>query len=147
MGKQNNNLIIRTVTGERFTPYSLSIKLNAKAILESASFDQGKSRYSILLIKEAFKVVQQKNDIYMEVNGRRKNIKSSASDILSILLYFANQHPKKNNNFPMPTGGIGFLSYEFASNCDTIFFTNKNDNLDYLTARNYDYNKQNRTSS
>ncbi len=130
MGKQNNNLIIRTVTGERFTPYSLARKLNAKAILESASFDQGKSRYSILLIKEAFKVVQQKNDIYMEVNGTRKNIKSSASDILSILLYFANQHPKKISNFPMPTGGIGFLSYEFASNCDTISFTKKNDNLD-----------------
>lgn len=130
MGKQNNNLIIRTVTGERFTPYSLARKLNAKAILESASFDQGKSRYSILLIKEAFKVVQQKNNIYMEVNGARKNIKSSASDILSILLYFANQHPKKISKFPMPTGGIGFLSYEFASNCDTISFTKKNDNLD-----------------
>lgn len=129
MGKQNNNLIIRTVTGERFTPYSLARKLNAKAILESASFDQGKSRYSILLIKEAFKVVQQKKDIYMEVNGTRKNIKSSASDILSILLYFANQHPKNNIDFPLPTGGIGFLSYEFASNCDTITFAKKNDNL------------------
>ncbi len=129
MGKQNNSLIIRTVTGERFTPYSLARKLNAKAILESASFDQGKSRYSILLIKEAFKVIQQKTDIYMEVDGRRKNIKSSASDILSILLYFADQHPKKNNSFPMPTGGIGFLSYEFASNCDTIIFNKKNDNL------------------
>lgn len=125
-----NNLIIRTVTGERFTPYSLAKKLNAKAILESASFDQGKSRYSILLIKEAFKVVQQKNEIYMEFNGTRKNIKSSASDILSILLYFADQHPKKNNSFPIPTGGIGFLSYEFASNCDTIIFSNKEDKLD-----------------
>lgn len=130
MEKENNNLVIRTVTGERFTPYSLARKLNAKAILESASFDQGKSRYSILLIKEAFKVVQQQNDIYMEVDGRRKNIKSSASDILSILLYFADQHPKKNSAFPIPTGGIGFLSYEFASNCDTIIFTEKTDNLD-----------------
>ena len=129
MGKQNNNLTIRTVTGERFTPYSLARKLNAIAILESASFDQGKSRYSILLIKEAFKVVQQKNDIYMEVNGTRKNIRSSASDILSILLYFANQHPQNNIDFPMPTGGIGFLSYEFASNCDTIIFNKKKDNL------------------
>jgi len=129
MEKQKNSLIIRTVTGERFTPYSLAIKLHAKAILESASFDQGKSRYSILLIKEAFKVVQQKNDIYMEVNGARKNIRSSAPDILSILLYFANQHPQKNSNFPIPTGGIGFLSYEFASNCDTITFNKKNDNL------------------
>ena len=130
MEKQKNNLIIRTVTGERFTPYSLARKLNAKAILESASFDQGKSRYSILLIKEAFRVVQQNNDIYMEVNSTRKNIKSSAADILSILLYFADQHPKKNSDYPIPTGGIGFLSYEFASNCDTIIFTNKKDNLD-----------------
>ncbi len=129
MKKHNNSLIIRTVTGERFTPYSLAKKLNAKAILESASFDQGKSRYSILLIKEAFKVVQQKNEIYMEVNGTRKNIKSSASDILSILLYFADQHPKKNSPIPIPAGGIGFLSYEFASNCDTIVFSKKDDNL------------------
>ena len=130
MKKQKNSLIIRTVTGERFTPYSLARKLHAKAILESASFAQGKSRYSILLIKEAFKIVQQKNDIYMEINGTRKNIRSSAFDILSILIYFANQHPKENSNFPMPTGGIGFLSYEFAVNCDTIIFTKKNDNLD-----------------
>ncbi len=130
MKKTDESLIIRTVTGERFTPYSLARKLHAKAILESASFDQGKSRYSILLIKEAFKIVQQKNDIYMEINGTRKNIRSSAFDILSILIYFANQHPKENSNFPMPTGGIGFLSYEFAVNCDTIIFTKKNDNLD-----------------
>ena len=130
MEKQMNNLKIRTVTGERFTPYSLARKLNAKVILESASFDQGKSRYSILLIKEAFKVVQQQQNIFMLVNGKRKKIKSSASDILSILLYFADQHPKKNSPFPIPTGGIGFLSYEFASNCDTIIFTEKDDNLD-----------------
>ena len=129
MGTKKNSLIIRTVTGERFTPYSLARKLNAKAILESASFDQGKSRYSILLIKEAFKVVQQKNDIHMEIDGIKKNIKSSASDILSILLYFANQNPKKNIDFPMPTGGVGFLSYEFASNCDTITFNKKNDSM------------------
>jgi len=69
MGKPKNSLLIRTVAGERFTPYSLAVKFNANAILESASFDQGKSRYSILLIKEAFKVVQHKNDIYMEVNS------------------------------------------------------------------------------
>lgn len=129
MGTKKNSLLIRTVTGERFTPYSLAKKLDARAILESASFDQGKSRYSILLIKEAFKVVQQKNDIYMEVNGTRKNIRSSAPDILSILLYFANQHPQKNIDFPLPTGGIGFLSYEFAANCDTITFNKENDSL------------------
>jgi anthranilate synthase component I len=129
MKKINNNLLIRTVNGERFTPYSLAIKLNAKVILESASFDQGKSRYSILLIKEAFKVVQQQNDIYIEINNKRKNIKSSAPDIFSILLYFADQHLKKDSMFPIPTGGIGFLSYEFATNCDTIVFKKKQDSL------------------
>ena len=130
MGKIQNNLIIRTVTGERFTPYSLARKLNAKAILESASFDQGKSRYSILLIKEAFRIVQQKDDIFLESAGKRKNIRSGATDILSILLYFANQHPESNVDFPMPSGGIGYLSYEFASQCDTINFSTKKDELD-----------------
>jgi anthranilate synthase component I len=130
MRKQQNSLVIRTVTGERFTPYSLAKKLDAKAILESASFDQGKSRYSILMVKEAFRVVQQNETIFMENNGVRKSIKSSAPDILSVLLYFSNQHSGKLHDFPLPSGGIGFLSYEFASNCDTINFQTKKDILD-----------------
>ncbi|MCF6335129.1 MAG: chorismate-binding protein, partial [Spirochaetales bacterium] len=125
-----DNFHIRTVAGERFTPYSLAKKLNAKVILESASFNQGKSRYSILLIKEAFRVVQQENNIYLLIKGIKKNINSSASDILSVLLYFANQHTKNNSDIPIPAGGIGFLSYEFAANCDTITFSSKKDNLD-----------------
>jgi anthranilate synthase component I len=43
--------------GERFTPYTLAVKLKAKAILESSSFIKGKERYSILLVTEVFKAV------------------------------------------------------------------------------------------
>ena len=43
---------------DRYTPFSLARKIGAKAILESASFARGKDRYSILMLEEAFHIVQ-----------------------------------------------------------------------------------------
>jgi anthranilate synthase component I len=121
--------IIRVVSGERFTPYSLAKKLNAKAILESSSFQKGKERYSILLVREAFRLTQQDHDVFMLKQGKRSKVKSPAKDILDVLNFFANQHPPVHQDIPVPTGGIGYLSYEFAARCDDFRFTNKADTL------------------
>lgn len=121
--------IIKVVAGERFTPFTLARKLNAQVILESSSFQKGKERYSILMVHEAFRVVQRDDRIYMKMDGKRFAIKSESKDILDVLLYFARQHPPIHQDLPLPAGGVGYLSYEFSRFCDTIRFHMKRDRL------------------
>jgi len=122
--------IMKILSGERFTPYALAKKLGAIALLESSSFQKGKERYSLLMLNEAFRIVDTGAGPHMEKNGKRYAINSKARDILDVLFYFANQHPQPHQDFPFPTGGIGYLSYEFARRCDTINFSKKSDPLE-----------------
>ncbi len=122
--------IIKILPGERFTPYGLARKLGALAILESSSFHKGRERYSLLVVKEAFRLDQTGREIALWVGGKRQVVRSEAKDILDVLIYFANQHTLPHQDFPFPAGGIGFLSYEFAAFCDTIRITQKHDELD-----------------
>ena len=122
--------IIKVVAGERFTPYTLARKLGARAILESSSFQKGKERYSILLVDEAFRVAQRDNRVVMKKDGATYAIKSTHQDILDVLRYFADQQPPLHQDLPIPAGGIGYLSYEFARFCDDMQFMMKQDPLD-----------------
>ncbi len=129
MASLRKDTIIKPLPGERFTPFSLANKLDAKIILESAAFTRGRSRYSILMVKEAFRVAQQDGDIYIEENGKRRRVKTTGKDILDVLAYFSAQHETPSAKIPFPAGGIGFLSYEFSRMCDTIHFEEKEDPL------------------
>ncbi len=122
--------IIKILAGERFTPFALAKKMKARVVLESSSFKKGRERYSLLLVREAFSVIQEGNDLYMEREGKRYRLKAAARDILDVLYYFARQHPPLHQDIPMPAGGIGFLSYEFARFCDTIRIREKEDPLE-----------------
>lgn len=124
-----SNQVIKVLSGERFTPYALARKLNARAILESATFDGGRARYSMLMVREAFRVSQAAGKVYFSDGEKRARIKSGASDILDVLNYFAEQHTAPQQDFPFPAGGIGFLSYEFSRYCDTIRFAERPDPL------------------
>ena len=129
-GTLRHDGIIKVVAGERFTPFTLARKLNARVILESSSFQKGKERYSILMIDEAFRIVQKDDLIFMKREGKRYSIKSESRDILDVLLYFAKQQPSLHQDLPLPAGGVGYLSYEFSRFCDTIKFHMKRDKLD-----------------
>lgn len=121
--------IIKILPGERFTPYALAKKLQAAVILESSSYQAGRERYSILMVEEAFRVIQRGEQIIMEADGKRFRIKTRGRDILDVLRYFADQHTPPQQDFPFPSGGVGYLSYEFAARCDTIRFGAKTDPL------------------
>lgn len=121
--------IIKVISGERFTPFALAEKLKAKAILESSSIEKGRERYSLLLIKEAFRVIQDGSNISLNKEGKKYKINHKKDDVLSILEYFASQHPKVHQDFPFPAGGIGFLSYEFCRFCDDINFPEQSNEL------------------
>ena len=122
---EQQNQVIKVLSGERFTPYALARKLKARAMLESATFDGGRARYSMLMVQEAFRVFQRGPEVFFDDGDRRFRIKSKAKDILDVLTYFADQHQPPRQDFPFPAGGIGFLAYEFSRFCDTISFRNR----------------------
>ncbi len=127
--KTTGNSILRMIPGERFTPFSLANKLNARVLLESASFVKGRERYSILLVREAFSVFQDREGIFMKKNGKTLRLGNRGKDILDVLLYFSNQHKGYEHPFPFPTGGIGYMSYEYAAKFDTVNLREKPDPL------------------
>jgi anthranilate synthase component 1 len=123
--------VIKVIPGERFTPYGLALKLGAQAVLESASSKKGRDRYSLLLVREAFRVSQEGKDVFLQKDGKKFRIKAGHRDILDVLMYFARQHSDPGQDFPFPAGGVGFLSFEFCRFCDTIRLTgDKPDPLD-----------------
>ena len=113
-------VMVRKINGERFTPLSLAKKLGAVALLESASFQRGRERYSFLLLREAFRVLQRGDELFMVRDGATLSLKTKAGDILDVLAHFSRQHDGRTEQFPLPTGGIGFLSYEYCRRFDTI---------------------------
>ena len=123
--------IIKIVPGDRYTPYGLAVMLGAKCILESSSFQKGRERYSVLLIREAFQLTQDHRGVVFKASADERSFKveSKARDILDVCSYFAAQHAPVKQDFPFPAGGIGYLSYEFARFCDNIKMKRQDDPL------------------
>ena len=139
--EQRTDSIYVCLSSERYTPFSLAKKIGAKAILESASFNKGRERFSILMTAEAFKIVQDDDGIAFLIDGRRlpfnaagvvsRNAvgKEKEPDILDALVYVASQNKSPVPEIPLPASGIGYLSYEFVRKCDTVRLENQFDEL------------------
>ncbi len=143
--EKRTDALYKSLSCERYTPYSLARKIGAKAILESASFAKGRERYSILMTEEAFKVIQDEDGVAFLVDGNRipfdtTNVDSrdalgrkKEADILDAILYVAEQNKTPANGanaeIPIPASGLGYLSYEFAARCDNIKFFEQKDEL------------------
>ena len=143
--EKRTDALYKSLSSERYTPYSLARKIGAKAILESASFAKGRERYSILMTEEAFKVIQDEDGVAFLVDGNRipfdtTNVDSrdalgrkKEADILDAILYVAEQNKTPatgaNAEIPIPASGLGYLSYEFAVRCDNIKFFEQKDEL------------------
>ncbi|NLK45651.1 MAG: anthranilate synthase component I [Treponema sp.] len=134
--------IYKCISSERYTPYSLARKIDASAILESASLKKGKDRFSILMTEEAFRIIQDEEGVSFIIDGKRMPFNQTESsvdamghekkaDILDALLYVSSQHSDFSckAGIPIPTSGIGYLSYEFARHCDNIRFFEQEDEL------------------
>jgi len=121
-------VLTRTLAGEKYTPFGLAGKLNSRVILESSSLSRGRERYSLLLVEEAFQVWQEGEGIILRKGPERRVMEGR--DILDVLAEIASRHEDFKTDFPFPAGGIGFLSFEFASFCDSFDFPNRPDPLD-----------------
>ncbi len=113
-------ILLETIGGENFTPYSLFKKLKGIALLESASFGKGKGRYSIIMLKEAFSVYQRNDAIFLKKNNKIYRLKTIYGDILEVCSRISSQHRDIEFPFPFPAGGIGYLTYEYARHFDTV---------------------------
>ena len=69
--EKRNDSIYKCISNSRYTPYLLAKKIGAIGILESASFQKGRERYSILMTEIAFKTIQNQDEIYFEVEGKK----------------------------------------------------------------------------
>ena len=144
--EKRTDCIYLSLASERYTPYSLARKIGAKAILESARFNAGKERYSILMAEEAFHILQDDDGVAFIIDGRRVPFykqdsqndntvvipgskKKHETDILDALQYVADQNDLSSYDIPVPASGIGYLSYEFCARCDTITLSPQSDEL------------------
>ena len=123
-------LFIKTIPADRFTPVVVFRKLNGKVLLESATLEIGKSRYSIILLKEAFKVVLDRKGVFKQDAKGIKKITSNRSDYLKILKKYAKQvDVKSKNDLPIPACGIGYLGYETVALFDKVKLSKQTDDL------------------
>lgn len=138
------NFVYTQIENTRYTPFLLAKKIQARAILESASFQKGRERFSILMVDEAFQIIQKKEKVFFKIEKKEKefqcNFKSrdallreKKADILDALIYITQQNQIPDDiqklHIPLPGAGIGFLSYEFVQHCDKVILKNQNDPL------------------
>jgi len=137
MGGKRGDEIVTSMPGERFTPFTLAKKLGAKAILESASFKQGRERYSLILVDEAFRVRQDAGGVSFVVGASSYPWKIPADletagrvpDILDALACIAAQNEGAAGGLPIPASGIGFFGYDFVRRCDKVRIASKPDSI------------------
>ncbi|HOV63246.1 MAG TPA: chorismate-binding protein [Spirochaetia bacterium] len=127
MEKQES--IVKIIPGEQFTAITLAKKLGALALLESSSFVKGKERYSLLMVKKSFSLEQRDGTVFFTDDTKHEKMSAGYRDILDACRYFAEQHHPPAQDFPFPSGGVGFLSYEFSRYCDKIRFRDRPDPL------------------
>jgi len=126
---RSGSVALRTLPGEKHTPFGLARKLDAKVILESSSLSRGRERYSLLLVEEAFQVRQEGDDVVLIRGPERRSIAGEGEDILDVLTSIAERNSDVDAECPFPAGGIGFLSFEFAARCDAMTVSDRPDPL------------------
>ncbi len=123
--EKRDDLVIRIIPGDNFTPCALAEKLGAKVVLESSSYNLGKARHSLLMIDEAFRIIQENGKVYVEGENADFDIDEFNDNFTDVINAVASQH--RALEFPFPAGGIGYFSFEFASCCDKIYFSENKD--------------------
>jgi anthranilate synthase component 1 len=127
MNAKRSDAIATSFPGERYTPFALAKKLGALAILESASFAHGRDRYSLILLREAFRIRQTADGVCFWIDGGE--VPFEGGDILDAVESVAAQNVLPPDGIPLPGAGIGFLGYEFCARCDTIKLAPQADSL------------------
>ncbi|MBF0484167.1 MAG: chorismate-binding protein [Candidatus Omnitrophica bacterium] len=123
-------IVIKTVAAERFTPLVVFKKLNARALLESAVLAIGQSRYSIILVEEAFRLMLDHQGVHQVTAGVKRTLTKDKSQFIKLLKEAGKEVlTKENFGIPIPAAGLGFLGYETAALFDKIKLHQQIDDL------------------
>ncbi len=124
---------ILKVRADECTPITLLYSTNAIGVLESVNADSGRSRYSIVLVEEAARLVQRDGVIALQQGEAQEKHYEGKETFLQILKAFADQHAQHDISnalgIPFPAGGIGYLSFEYAQYCDAFRFAEQKNSL------------------
>ncbi len=125
------NIIIKKIAADRLTPIKILSQMKIVTLLESAYIKTGKSRYSIMVLKNAFTIYKNNNEYFLKNHNNKKYLikRNKKCDFLSLLKEFRKRAPdnKELYEFPLPLGGVGFLGYEYFNEIEEINFKHKKD--------------------
>ncbi len=125
----------RIISGDQHTPPRLAAMLKAPMLLESASLSMHQGRFSIIMVEEAFRLVQRDTQVMLHrrpsIHKMQNNSKEppspqllDAPTLLDALPRFYEQHSELDTlGLPVPAGGIGYVGFPFCRFCDTIAYS------------------------
>lgn len=136
---------IQKIPASKLTPLMVCEALNAPVLLESAFLKTGKGRFSILVLKEAFRIIKEKGKSFLLENSQKHALEGlrqigefslpQQPKFLDYLSAFASLAPEAKveresqeisnaeiESLPLPLGGVGYLGYEFFSEIEEVEF-------------------------
>lgn len=128
--KETASFSAKKLLADRLTAIGVLEGLNACALLESAYYETGRGRYSILVLDEAFRLYEKSGVRYLKKKGEEASeLSGDYRDFLDALKAIQRRAPKAEEfyEFPIPLGGTGFLGYEFFGDVEDIDFQNEDE--------------------
>lgn len=131
---------VQKISAAKLTPLMVCEALGAPVLLESAFLTTGKGRFSLLITQEAFRVIKQDLQYFLQKDSKKfllnplerihDFVLPKAPNFLDFLEAFGALAPEVNSAtcgedldfLPLPLGGAGYLGYEFFSEIEEISF-------------------------
>src|SRR6056297_3234929 len=103
------------------TPVKILHQSNPVALMESAYPSSGKSRFSMIVLEEAFSVVKKENAYYKIQNGDQQKLEGF-TEFMDVVNHYRQKAPneKVTQDYPIPVGGLGYLGYEYFNEIEDI---------------------------
>lgn len=144
--QQSNNqgtkaqIKIQKISASKLTPLMVCESLQAPVLLESAFLTTGKGRFSLLITQEAFRVIKEDSQYFLQKDFNKYPLNSLEKihnivlpknpKFLDVLESFMALAPQINARtfsedlsfLPLPLGGVGYLGYEFFSEIEEVKF-------------------------
>lgn len=105
------------------TPVKILHQCNPVALMESAYPSSGKSRFSMIVLEEAFSVVKKEKEYYKIQNSVQQKLEDFTA-FLDVVNHYREKAPneKVTQDYPIPTGGLGYLGYEYFNEIEEVPF-------------------------
>jgi len=130
--KRKVNFEYLKLSADYITPIRILQAYDPIALLESAYPESGRSRYSIIVLDEAFSLAKKGKD-YFKITENETEKLDYHLDFLSLLNEYRQKSPKNDiiSFYPVPVGGLGYLGYEYFEEIEDITFRKEYEDNEY----------------